>query len=84
MEEKKPKLFRSVLWSPRDVLWQRWSSCIQRGRDCTATRKNKQKEIKNDITAAFVLLVGIFKVFSRYISGAYSSLIPFVKENKLE
>lgn len=62
--KKKKKLFRSVFLSPRDVLWQRWSSCIQRGRDSTATRKNKCNKIKNDTSAAFVLVVGIFKVFT--------------------
>lgn len=82
---KKPKkLFRSVFLSPRDVLWQRWSSCIERGRDSPATRKKKYNKIKNYTRAAFVLVVGIFKVFSKHISGSYSSLIPFLKENKLK
>lgn len=83
-KKRKKKLFRSVFLSPRDVLWQRWSGRIRRGRDSTATRKNKYHRIKNDTSAAFVLVVGILKVFGKHISGSYSSLIAFLKENKLK
>jgi len=68
--KKKKKLFRSVFLSPRDVLWQRRSSCIRRARDSTAaSKKNKCNKIKNYTSAAFVLVVGIFKVFGKHISG---------------
>lgn len=48
--------------------------------------KNKYKKIKKKpyTSAAFVLMVGIFKVFGKHISGSYSSLIPILKENKLK
>lgn len=81
-KKKEKKLFRSVFLSPRNVLWQRWSSCIQRGRDSTATRKNKYNKIKNYTSAAFVLVIGIFKVFGKHISGSYVLKPDYFLERK--
>lgn len=55
-----------------------------RGRDSTAAGKKKYNKIKSNIPAAFVMVVGIFRMLGKHTSGLYSSLIPFLKENKLQ
>lgn len=59
-------------------------SASREGRNSTATLRNKYNKIENDTSAAFVLVVGILKVFGKHTSGSYSSLISFLKENKLK
>lgn len=59
-------------------------SVSREGRDSPATQRNKYNKIENDTSAAFVLVVGILKVFGKHTSGSYSSLIAFLKENKLK
>lgn len=83
-KRRKKSSSEAFLWAPGMSSGRDGPSVSREGRDSPATQRNKYNKIENDTSAAFVLVVGILKVFGKHTSGSYSSLIPFLKENKLK
>lgn len=83
-KRRKKSSSEAFLWAPGMSSGRDGPSVSREGRDSPATQRNKYNKIENDTSAAFVLVVGILKVFGKHTSGSYSSLIAFLKENKLK